>query len=350
MRIFGVRNILVGLLLLSSLSTGAQNIRKQAMLACLADGDPVESIVKACTWLLESAQDLSANLELSAYLKRAAARNRAEEYALAIKDLDQAIEIVPDASRLYQFRGAIYAQSGDYKKAVRNQSKAIRLDENNTDAYFYRGHSYSKMGKLSKAIADYNRAIELRPEFLAAINNRGQIYYNMGDCESALVDFNTSLELAPNSGLALLNRAECRYETGNIEGSLEDHRRSIELMPDNADAHNASCWTKGLLGDGEGALVDCNEALRLEPGIAAMLDSRALAYYQLQQYDLALADEMEAMKEPSWENHILRAAIYQQLGKAELAEADYRSAKRLQRDKSKLEQRIRVLGLEPDAW
>jgi serine/threonine-protein kinase len=350
MRIFTARNILVGLLLLGSLPAGAANERKQAMMACLEDGAPIESIVTACTWLLETAYNLSENLKLSAYLKRAVARNRAGEYALAIKDIDQAIDMSPDSSRLRQFRGVTYAQSGNYKKAVSNQSRAIRLDKNNAEAWFYRGYDYSRMEKFSKAIADYNHAIKLNPDFLTAINNRGQLYYDMGDCERALVDFNTSLELAPNSGLALVNRAECRFAVGNVEGSLEDHRRSIELMPDSADAHNASCWTKGLLGDGEGALEDCNEALRLEPGVAAMLDSRALAYYRLHQYDLALADEMEAMKEPTWENHILRAAIYQQQGKTELAEADYRAAKGLQRDKSILKQRIQVLGLEPDAW
>ena len=350
MRIFTARNILAGLVLLVSFSAGAQDNRKQAMMACLADDDTAESIVAGCSWLLESAYSLSANLQLSAYLNRAVARNRRGEYALAIEDIDQAIEMAPDISRLHQFRGVTYAQLRDYKNSARNQSRAIKLDNSNAEAYFYRGFAYSKMKKQQKAIADYDRAIELQPDFLTAINNRGQIYLQLDDCENAIIDFNTSLELAPNSGLAHVNRAECRYALGRVEGALEDHRRSIELMGDNADVHNASCWTKSLLGDGAGALVDCNEALRLEPGVAAFHDSRALAYYRLRQYDLALADEMEAMKEPSWENHILRAAIYQQQGKAELAEADYRQAKRLQRDKSKLEQRIRVLGLEPDAW
>jgi tetratricopeptide (TPR) repeat protein len=350
MRVLTAKNILVGLLLLSSGSGGAQDNRKQAMLACLAEDGPIESIVAGCTWLLESGDTLSLNMELSAYLNRAVALNRLGEHALAIEDIDQAIEIAPDISRLHQFRGVTYTELGKYKKSVRNHSKAIRLDKNNAEAYFYRGFSYSKMKDHRKAIADYNRAIDLQTDFLTAINNRGQSYLEMGDCENALIDFNASLELAPNSGLAHVNRAECRYALGEVEGALEDHRKSIELMEDNADAHNASCWTKGLLGDGEGALADCNEALRLEPGVAAFHDSRALAYYRLQQYDLALEDEMEAMAEPSWESHILRAAIYQQQGKVELAKADYRKAKRLQRDKSKLEQRIRVLGLDPDAW
>jgi tetratricopeptide (TPR) repeat protein len=337
-------HMLAGVMLLCSLSTLAQDNKKQAMAACLDKQASTESMVAGCNWLLESNETLSRPLKFEAYLGRAVGRNRLGEYALAVEDIGQAIEISPDNSRLHQFLGANYLQLGNDPKAARALTKAIKLDKNNAQAYFYRGFSYSRLKKHNKAIADFDQAIEMRADFLDAINSRGRSYLNMGDCEKAVIDFNTSLALEPDSGLTLADRAECHYEMGNLEGALADHRRSIEVMADNADVLNSSCWTKGLLGDGAGALVDCNEALRLEPGVAAFYDSRALAYYRLQEYDLALADAMEAMKEPTWENYILRAAIYQRQGQVDLAQVDYRKAKRLQRDRSMLEQRVRLLG------
>jgi tetratricopeptide (TPR) repeat protein len=338
--------LLAGMALLSVIPLAAQENRSQAMIACLeAEGSP-ESTVAGCSWLLESDNQLSDHLRLSAHLQRAVGYNRQGAYAQAMEDIEQALEMSPNASKLHQFRGVTAIQLGDYRGAVRANSKAIELDRNNAEAWFYRGVGHAKLGDYKDAIADYSRAIELQPDFPTAINNRGESYLQVGDCARALVDFNTSLELIPDSGLAHVNRAECHYELGNVEAALADHRRSIELMSDDADVYNASCWTKGLLGDGAGALVDCNEALRLDPGVAAYLDSRALAYYRLQQFDRALADSMASMENPSWENYILRAAIYQRQGEAKLAKADYRKAKRLQRDKEKLQQRVRLLGWE----
>jgi tetratricopeptide (TPR) repeat protein len=332
--------------LLSVFSVAAQGNRKQAMIACLeAKGSP-ESTVTGCSWLLESKNQLTDHLRLSAYLQRAVGYNRLGELSLAMEDIDRAIDMSPNASKLHQFRGVTSIQLEDYSRAVRALTRAIELDEHNAEAWFYRGLSHARQKDYEEAIADYSRAIELQPNFPTAINNRGESYLQIDDCERALIDFNTSLELIPNSALALVNRAECHYELGNAEAALADHRRSIELVSDDADIFNASCWTKGLLGDGEGALADCNEALRLEPGVAAYHDSRALAYYRLEQFDLALTDAMAAMEAPTWENYILRAAIYQRQGKEKLAEADYRKAKRLQRDQAKLQQRVRVLGWE----
>jgi tetratricopeptide (TPR) repeat protein len=338
--------ILGGMALLSVFSAAAQDNRKQAMIACLeAEGAP-ESIVAGCSWLLESKNQLTDHLRLSAYLQRAVGYNHLGDFPLALEDIDRAIEMSPGASKLHQFRGVTFIQLGEYSRAVRALTRAIELDEQNAEAWFYLGLSHAKLEDYEQAIADYSRAIELQPDFPTAINNRGESYLQIGDCERALIDFNTSLELIPDSGLAYVNRAECHYQLGNAEAALADHRRSIELISDDANIYNLSCWTKGLLGHGESALADCNEALRLEPGVAAYRDSRALAYYRLEQFDLALTDAMAAMEAPTWENYILRAAIYQRQGKEKLAEADYRKAKRLQRDQEKLQQRVRVLGWE----
>jgi Tfp pilus assembly protein PilF len=332
--------------LLGSAAALAEDNRKQAMHACIDADSPPASVVAGCSQLLDSEPALTTQLRLNAHMQRAVAYDRLGEYNLAIDEFGRAIKMAPTSTRLHQYLGVTYIQLGNFRKAVRALAEAIELDGNNAQAYFYRGFSYAKMDQHDRAVADYNRALELQPDFPAVASHRGQSYMRLGDCERAVIDFDASIELAATDGLVYWNRAECHFDLGHAEAALQDHRRSIELMSDNADVHNASCWTKGLLGDGAGALVDCNEALRLQPGVAAYHDSRALAYYQLQQYELALADAAAAMQDPGWEVYLLRAAIYQRQGELKLAKADYRKARRLQRDKPLLQQRIRALGWE----
>ena len=102
-----------------------------------------------------------------------------------------------------------------------------------------------------------------------------------------------------------------------------------------------------MLGDAESALKDCNEAIRLAPDVPAFYDSRALVYYQMQDYEQALVEENRSMTEASWENYILRAAIYHRLGETKLARSDYRAARKHQKDREELKLRLSRLGLTP---
>jgi tetratricopeptide (TPR) repeat protein len=317
--------------------------RKKAMHLCL---DEVSAqTIKGCTWLIESGDDISLVLRANAYLRRAVAEDLGGEFDAAIDDYSQAIRLAPEEARLYQFRGAVWGQKGNYKKAIRDHNRALKLDPNRSEAWFYRGFSYSRLDKYEKAIEDYSRALELDPGFSRALNNRAHSYIALGDYDKALPDLNTAIQLKPQYALAYANRADCHYELGDYTAAMNDHRTSIELDPDNADLYNSSCWTQAITGDGQAAMPDCNEAIRLQPEVPQFYDSRALAWYQLGEYGKALADAERAMAEPDWEVYILRAAILENLGRQKAATADYKKARRLQRDRNELEKRISVLGM-----
>jgi len=77
---------------------------------------------------------------------------------------------------------------------------------------------------------------------------------------------------------------------GNHHQAIEDYSEAILLNPDHGWAYNNRCWSRGLLRQSTEALEDCDEALRLLPDRPAILDSRALAYWQLGELDLARQD------------------------------------------------------------
>jgi tetratricopeptide (TPR) repeat protein len=87
---------------------------------------------------------------------------------------------------------------------------------------------------------------------------------------------------------------------GNHHQAIEDYGEAIALDPSLGWAYNNRCWSRGLLRQSTEALGDCNEALKLLPDQPEILDSRALAYWQLGELDKARADlERARAQDPS---------------------------------------------------
>ncbi len=92
---------------------------------------------------------------------------------------------------------------------------------------------------------------------------------------------------------------------GDHYQAIKDYSEAIELDPNHAWAYNNRCWSYAILRRGQEALDDCNEALRLLPDRPEILDSRALAHWQLDdkgraRQDLERARQLDSSM-PSWE-------------------------------------------------
>jgi tetratricopeptide (TPR) repeat protein len=60
-------------------------------------------------------------------------------------------------------------------KALDALNKAIELDPENTDLYIYRGRTYYYLGNYTQAIIDYDKFIKFDPENTETYLNRGNI-------------------------------------------------------------------------------------------------------------------------------------------------------------------------------
>ncbi len=88
---------------------------------------------------------------------------------------------------------------------------------------------------------------------------------------------------------------------GNHYQAIEDYSEALYLDPSHGWAYNNRCWSRGLLRQSTLALSDCDEALKLLPGRPEVLDSRALAYWQLGEQMKAREDLVRAHEiEPSF--------------------------------------------------
>ncbi len=118
---------------------------------------------------------------------------------------------------------------------------------------------------------EYNRAIEhfilcLEAEELPQ-GVQAQVFYYLGNAYSA---------------------------KGNHHQAIEDYSEALHLDPSLGWAYNNRCWSRVLLRQSTQALRDCDEALKLLPDRPEVLDSRALAYWQLGEQNKAREDLVRA--------------------------------------------------------
>lgn len=82
----------------------------------------------------------------------------------ALKTIEAAAKVRPDAADVYAFRGAYYLQQSNLKKAAQELEKAVDLDAQNAYANYYLGHVYLRQGNPSKAVEMFKTFIQLAPQ------------------------------------------------------------------------------------------------------------------------------------------------------------------------------------------
>lgn len=155
---------------------------------------------------------------------RANLRLRREAYDEAASGYSAVLRLHPDASRIYNSRGAAYSGLGDPQRAIAAFSRAIELDPDYAHAYYNRGRAYYEQQQYDRAIDNFSTAIRLDPQQAWAYNNRGLAYYAQGDYARAITDYNAALRVDPALNEVRNNRGWAYYKQGDREQSLADFR------------------------------------------------------------------------------------------------------------------------------
>lgn len=135
-----------------------------------------------------------------------------QDYAEAIANYTEAINLDPDNRIAFINRGSVYKMLGDklkreknfeeankqYDEAISDFTQAIRIDPSNRSAYNNRGSChYEKytnnnvqeaFANMEKAIADFTQAITIDADFIEAYKNRAAAYQFMGKKVEAEAD------------------------------------------------------------------------------------------------------------------------------------------------------------------
>ena len=124
-----------------------------------------------------------------------------EDYDKAIKDLSKAIELDPDDSYNYYYRGEIFYSIKQYSNAIKDYLKAKEItNEIISEKYIYLNIAinYREIGDYNKALSYYNKEIELKEDALS-YSERAIFYYSfVKDVVKAGNDFKKALSISPD--------------------------------------------------------------------------------------------------------------------------------------------------------
>src|SRR5688572_25836146 len=85
-----------------------------------------------------------------------------------IDQLSSMITNNPNDPECYYYRGLRYMDAEDYTMAIQDLDACIKLDSTNAVAWFNRGTSHFSLNNFDKALNDYNRAIQIEPMYTDA--------------------------------------------------------------------------------------------------------------------------------------------------------------------------------------
>ncbi len=134
--------------------------------------------------------------EAEVYHNRGVAKFALGEFAEALTDYNEAIQLKPDYTDAYHNRGVVKIQLKQLNKALADFDEAIRIKPNYAEAYNSRGGTKLLLSKINEAIADFDETIRINPEFINAYTNRAQAKIILKSIKEAKSDLQTALELA----------------------------------------------------------------------------------------------------------------------------------------------------------
>ena len=224
---------------------------------------------------------------------------------------------------LARFYGGIY----QHEKAAVQVAKAIEFDPD-ADSYAWQA-SLLQHSDPKAAIAAANMALELDPISSVATSVLYEIFALNGDSNKALATIASAEEYGVDQDYVALARSNAFSLLGRHDDAIEILDTKIAAQPNNPDYLNGLCWAKGLGNQLlESALKECTKAIQLAESPSEILDSRALIFFRMGQFEDALADLNAALNlSPNVAGSLyLRGLVHNKMGNADAGKADLSAA------------------------
>jgi ankyrin repeat protein/Flp pilus assembly protein TadD len=212
--------------------------------------------------------------------------------------LVQAQSIFAQSAKELVARAIVSLGKDDYAAAIKDLDQAIKIEPTNTEAFIKRAYAYDSQKNTEKALQDINEALRLSPQSALAQETRGVIYYRIDDFDNAIVDFTKAITLDPVSQTAYFNRAMAlkNKQSPDLKAVLADLTKVIELNPKYARAFEQRGRVNLDTGNFAQAEIDYVQASNLGIINENLLVNLAYINIQLNHYAQAAINAREALE------------------------------------------------------
>jgi tetratricopeptide (TPR) repeat protein len=242
-------------------------------------------------------------------------------YDDALDELNQALE-TKVTHKVYRILGEIYLRKGAVDMAIRNLQQALELDESSAETYFVLGFALGEKGRVQESIETVKKAIELNPslaqveptlpldsktyrehwdflkEHLGISTTKGdayQVHYNMGMSyrnkglfDEAEREFKECVKIREGDPGLYYAIAETEIFLKKSEDAIHNLQRALQRDFDAVKCANALGVVYVLLGQFNIALEWFEKVLVQDENDPSALNNIAVAQYNLGDVDQAL--------------------------------------------------------------
>ncbi|MDE5110818.1 MAG: tetratricopeptide repeat protein, partial [Trichodesmium sp. St7_bin2_1] len=231
---------------------------------------------RICRLILEEKPQDAQGLNLLAVLEHLAGRND-----MAIKLLNQVINLHPNCSKAYSNLATLMKNEGRLEEAIAHYQTAISLHPNDSSNYSNLGAILKNEGRLEEAIAHYQTAISLEPNDSSNYSNLGLIFLEKGQIESAIINYEKSIEINPDNSQANLNLGYAWQKKRDLSKANTYYQRAINLQPDFAEAwYNIGIMLQDQY-QFEAAIEHYQKSVELKPNNARAYNNLGLIFFNL---------------------------------------------------------------------
>ena len=261
--------------------------------------------------------------------------NAQEHWEDAIKHFDYVTKLSSEYSSGYSFRAESYIGLEKWNEATDDIVKALSLDWDRKAHYLavmVKEPAFPMLvaklkvqsakapneatwpyiiGTMYEQAKDYNKAIDYYTQANSKdaseqiLQKIATCHYRLGNYEDALTYINKALNMDSTNVNFMAQKANIYYESGDAKAAVAEWDKVMVMQPEYGFGYYRRGWFKELAGDLEGGLEDLTMAIVLEPKESYFYGTRG--------------------------------DLYKKLGKAELAEVDFRKVIELEDSPEKYE-------------
>ena len=259
-----------------------------------------------------------------------------------IEEYQDKTKAQPERLNYWLILGHLLRQREDYEAAAAAYEEAVALDKDSALAHLGRGKARLMLQQNEEATADFERALELESER----SRKQEILRKLADLafaqrkwEQAQSYYGRLIELDPRNEFLRLEYAEVLVKHKRYAEALAQYEELLELAGRDTKARATTLRDMGDLyeqmGEDKEAIATYEKAMRyVRPGnwLYRELQQRVIGVYRradrLEEY---LEQKEKQWRRPNYDQAMLLAGIYDELGREEQAYDKYERASRLRR-------------------
>ena len=312
-----------------------------------------------------------------AYANRAGVLLRFGEYRRALADYRVVADAQPKTPRWRLYCAQLCAKLGDAEGEARERAAAEAIDPKLKDAAYpdlpavlppvkkdpeaaasedarrrrlaeilTAGRKRIEEGSYTELAPLVDEGVALDPESPGVLALRASLRFLRRLFAEARADAEAALRLNPETPQALVVRGSSSGSVGKIDDAIADYTAALQLDPNNPGILSQRAFAYLNRKDYRQVVADATRAIDLGHRREDPYVNRATAYAFLGEYAKAVEDYTTAIRRvPAPIYYVHRSSVYARLGNAELSEADWQEAMKL--DKTLTDERRLVLPDPP---